>query len=97
MGQYISRDDLRILEDSSYYYFPYNKDLELSAWFGYNAKNFDYYNGNRFFKISRRHYPEYTRGYVYGYWYNGDQCSPTDRYAPLKTLEEEEEELIRSF
>jgi len=87
MGQYISRDDLRILEDSSYYHFPYNKSLELSAWYGYNAKNFDYYNGNRFCKISRKHYPEYTRGYLFGYWYN-----------PIETIEEDkEEELERDF
>lgn len=87
MGAYISKEDLNILEDSSYYHFPYSKELELSAWFGYNAKNFDYYNGNRFCKISRRHYPEYTPGKIWGYWYN-----------PLEIIEEEEEEeLIRSF
>ena len=84
MGNYISRDDLRILEDSSYYHFPYNNDLKLSAWFGYNAKNFDYYNGNRFCKISRRHYPEYTRGVVWGYWYN-----------PIETIQEEEEDSVK--
>ena len=86
MGAYISSDDLKILEDSSYYHFPYNKELELSAWFGHNAKNFDYYNGNRFFKISRRHYPEYTAGKIWGYWYN-----------PIEEEVEEEEELERNF
>ena len=83
MGNYISKDDLRILEDSSYYHFPYVKELKLSAWYGYNAKNFDYYNGNRFCKISRRHYPEYTPGKIWGYW-----------YAPIETIEEEEEESV---
>ena len=77
----MSRDDSRILEDCSYYQFPCNNDLKLSPWFGYNAKNFDYYNGNRFFKISRKHYPEYTRGYLYGYW-----------YSPIEIIEQEEEE-----
>lgn len=81
MGAYISSEDLRILEDSSYYSFPYNSQLKLSAWSGHNAKNFDYYNGNRFCKISRRHYPEYTRGIVWGYW-----------YAPIETIEEEDSE-----
>lgn len=72
MGQYISKEDLKILEDSSYYSFPYNSQLELSGWTGHNAKNFDYYNGNRFCKISRRHYSDYTRGYLWGYWYEGN-------------------------
>jgi len=101
MGAYISSEDLRILEDSSYYSFPYNSQLKLSAWSGHNAKNFDYYNGNRFCKISRRHYPEYTRGILFGYWYSGEQCNPTDRYAPepipcgynpIETIEEEDSE-----
>lgn len=85
MGQYISKDDLRILEDSSYYSFPYNSQLKLSAWSGHNSKNFDYYNGNRFCKISRRHYPEYTRGYIYGYW-----------YSPMEIIEEEDSENLTS-
>lgn len=94
MGQYISKDDLRILEDSSYYSFPYNSQLKLSAWSGHNSKNFDYYNGNRFCKISRRHYPEYTRGYIYGYWYAPEPIP--NGYNPIEE-EEEEEQLEREF
>ena len=71
MGQYLSKDDLELI-DSSIYFMPYNKDLQLSCWESYNAKNFDYYNGNRFFKISRKNYRDYSRGYIYGYYYNGD-------------------------
>ncbi len=32
------------------------------------GKNFEYYNGTRFFKVSRKHYRRYTRGYLYGYY-----------------------------
>ena len=32
------------------------------------GKNFEYYNGTRFFKISRKHYTQYTRGYLWGYY-----------------------------
>ena len=71
MGQYLSIKELELI-DSSIYHFPYNKDLQLSCRQTYNAKNFDYYNGNRFFKISRKNYREYSRGYIYGYYYNGD-------------------------
>ena len=33
-----------------------------------NLKNKDYYTGDRYFKISRKYYPDYTRGYFYGYY-----------------------------
>ena len=105
MGQYISHDDLKILEDSSYYHFPYSKELELSAWFGYNAKNFDYYNGNRFFKISRKYYPDYTRGILWGYWHNpiisesesesySDSDDSTVRYSDDSTVRYSEDERV---
>jgi hypothetical protein len=71
MGAYLSKEELELI-DSSYYNFPYNKDLKMSCWEKYNSKNFDYYNGKRFFKISRKHYSYYTRGLIYGYYYNGD-------------------------
>ena len=71
MGQYLSKDDLELI-DSSIYHFPYNKDLKLSCWESYNSKNFAYYSGDRFFKISRKNYREYSRGYIYGFYYNGD-------------------------
>ena len=71
MGQYLSKDDLELI-DSSIYFMPYNKDLKLSCWESYNAKNFEYYSGDRFFKISRKNYRDYSRGIIWGYYYNGD-------------------------
>jgi len=71
MGQYLSKDDLELI-DSSIYYMPYSKDLKLSCWENYNSKNFAYYSGERFFKISRKHYREYSKGFFFGYYYNGD-------------------------
>ena len=71
MGQYLTKEDIELI-DSSSYFFPYSKELKLSCWGSYNSKNFDYYNGKRFFKISRRHYRDYQRGYIYGYYYNGE-------------------------
>jgi len=70
MGQYLGIQDFKDLEASSYYSFPYNKELKLSDWEGYNAKNYDYYSGKRMFKVSRSLYTEYDRGYLYGYYYN---------------------------
>jgi hypothetical protein len=33
-----------------------------------NLKNKDYYTGDRYFKISRKYYPQFTRGYFYSYY-----------------------------
>jgi len=86
MGAYNSREMI----ESSYYNFPYNNDLKLSAWEGHCAKNYGYYSGERFCKISRKYYPaSFTRGYIWGYWYNPE---------PIEELQEEEkEEEERSF
>ena len=35
-------------------------------------KNKEYYEGKRFFKVSRRHYREYTRGFIYGYYHDDE-------------------------
>jgi hypothetical protein len=70
MGSWFSKEDL-ILEESSSQRLPYDRLLKMSEWDYVPAKNFDYYAGKRFTKISRRFYPEYTRGYLYGYWYEG--------------------------
>ena len=76
MGQYLSREDFRKLEECKYYEFPYVKDLKLSAWDGYYMdKNYDYYTGARCTKVSRALYPSYTRGYLYGYYYTPDMPS----------------------
>ena len=45
----------------------FSHELGISQWEPAPAKNADYYLGNRFFKISRSHYPYYERGYLWGY------------------------------
>ena len=88
MGNYLSREDLELI-DSSIYHCPYSKDLQLSCWECYNSKNFDYYNGKRFFKISRRYYSDYSKGFWYGYYYNGNGYISNDDY--------DNEEIERAF
>lgn len=88
MGQYFSKEDQEILLGSSIYHFPYSKDLKMSCWETYNSKNWDYYSGERFFKISRKNYRDYTRGICYGYYYTGDGYIDD---------EEGEDELERAF
>lgn len=79
MGQYLSREDERKLEECKYYQYPYVKDLKLSVWGGYYMdKNYDYYTGLRFTKVSRALYPSYTRGYLYGYYYYPYETDPYD-------------------
>lgn len=33
-----------------------------------DLKNKDYYTGDRYFKVSRKHYPQFTKGYLYSYY-----------------------------
>jgi len=73
MGQNLSKEDLRILEETSYYHFPFSKELKSNYWDTYNAKNWEYYSGKRFFKVSRKNYRDYTRGYIWGYYYKGKE------------------------
>ena len=48
----------------------------ISAWYEIKLKNSEYYDGTRFFTVSRSLYPNYTKGVLYGYeqdndyWYN---------------------------
>ena len=56
------------LDEASYKYYPFSSTHHLSSWEQHENKNIEYYKGNRNFKISRRHYPQYTRGYIYGYY-----------------------------
>ena len=87
MGNYFTKEELDLI-DSSYYYMPYSKELQLSCWSSYNAKNYDYYNGKRFFKVSRKYYSDYSRGIIFGYYYNGDGYVSEDY---------DEEEIERAF
>jgi len=34
------------------------------------TKHIDYYDGKRFFKVPRELYPQYTRGWLWGYYDN---------------------------
>ena len=77
MGNYFTKEELDLI-DSSVYHMPYSKDLQISCWEKYNAKNFDYYNGKRFFKISRKNYRDYQVGFVFGYYYNGENYVSDD-------------------
>ena len=67
MGQYISKHkEELIVEDyeKRLHPFPY-------CWKNLGEKNSDYYKGDRFFCISREYYPHiYTKGYLYGRYYN---------------------------
>ena len=44
----------------------------ISAWEELPVKNAEYYDGTRFFKVSRNLYPSYTKGWLYGYKYDND-------------------------
>ena len=46
----------------------FSEKHNISAWTKFKPKNDDYYKGNRFCKISRSLYPQYTRGYLWGYY-----------------------------
>jgi hypothetical protein len=63
MGAYNSK---YVLED-----FKSNKnqseEYNLHAWENTKPKNFDYYFNRPTTKISRKYYPEYERGLIYGY------------------------------
>jgi len=64
MGQYVSS---YVLED-----FAINRNLsiehDVKEWDVHEPKNVDYYDGKRFFKVSRSCYPNYVKGYLYGYY-----------------------------
>jgi hypothetical protein len=67
MGSYLSGIQKHKLEDFSKNYLDYP-----NAWRYTEPKNYDYYfSDKRDFRVSRQHYPQFTRGYFYGYWYDG--------------------------
>lgn len=76
MGQYPSTftdaTEGKRIEAGQLHNFDYNEKLKLSAWDTHPPKNNEYYSGDRFFKVSRKHYPQYTRGYLYGYYEDVD-------------------------
>ena len=46
----------------------YSKEHHISEWEEIPVKNSEYYDGTRFFKVSRSLYPSYTKGWIYGYY-----------------------------
>lgn len=65
-------------------------EYPYGVWSYEKPKNFDYFFTNkRCFRISRKHYPEYTRGYFYGYYQDLDYWD--------KESDKEEGEIIREF
>ena len=52
--------------------YQFNRNLSdintITEYDDIGEKNFSYYTGKRYFKISRKLYPQYTRGYIYGYY-----------------------------
>ena len=53
--------------------YQYNRNFSvkygISEWTNFAPKNADYYNGKRFFRISRSLYPQFDRGLLWGYTY----------------------------
>lgn len=65
MGAYQSRE-VELLDWS----VNRNRSVEhsINEWDEIGVKNADYYLGKRFCKIPRHLYPQYQRGYIYGYY-----------------------------
>jgi len=67
MGQYISKHKEELIVED------YEKRLQPFplCWRDIGTKNSEYYKGDRYFVISRQFYPHlYTKGYLYGRYYN---------------------------
>lgn len=45
----------------------YSREHRISEWNELEPKNAEYYDGQRFFTVSRNLYPDYSRGWIYGY------------------------------
>jgi len=61
MGAYQSQD---ILEDFAAVRNE-SKEHKITEWDTNPPKNLNYYNGQRFFKVSRDLYPQYKKGWLY--------------------------------
>ena len=68
MGAEISK----LEPDADGYNRNFSDEHKISAWEGVPPKNADYYNGQRFFKVSKDHYRCYQKGYLYGHTYDAD-------------------------
>jgi len=79
--------------------FAINRHLSqihnLTEWDNVGDKNFKYYNGERFFKISRKHYPKrFTRGWLWGYY---DNLEDVEKAIAEPKTDKEEGEIEREF
>jgi hypothetical protein len=88
MGAYNSKEELKELQEQPLlltpFFFPYG------AWHYEKPKNFNYYfTDKRCFRVSRKHYPQYTRGTIYGYYEDLDYWD--------KLSNEESNEIEREF
>ena len=87
MGQFLS---LELFED----------DVGSNPFFE-RPKNFDFYfNKKRITKIPRRYYPNYKKGYLYGYYIDENywvEVNTTNFNAEMKCLLEEKKEEYRAF
>jgi len=45
-----------------------SKELGITEWDAMKPKNFEYYANQRFCRIPRHLYPQYQKGYIYGYY-----------------------------
>lgn len=46
----------------------FSEQHKINEWQEIPPKNSKYYDGTRFFKVPRHLYPQYTKGYMYGYY-----------------------------
>jgi len=67
----------------------FSKEHNISEWYDVEPKNSEYYDGTRFFKVSRSLYPSYTRGWIYGY-----QSENADYWKDLFYLESTDEVVL---
>jgi len=44
-----------------------SQEMGITEWDAVKPKNYEYYSGERFVRIPRHLYPQYTKGYLYGY------------------------------
>lgn len=58
-----------ILEECLPKRMPFSKKYNISEWTIYEKnKNFEYWSKQRFTKIPLKFYPQYTQGYIWGYY-----------------------------
>ncbi len=64
MGQAVSQYEVIDYSENR----QFSKEHNINEWHTIPPKNSKYYDGTRFFKVPRHLYPQYTRGFMYGYY-----------------------------